>query len=172
MTETNLRLLEEAQAPAYEREIEDCRTLIDYFHKRFNATVSEEEKKDSEKAGLAGVPELKLRVVDAAVPAGAVAAKKKGEVEEEYFMGGGGGKKGRKGRKVESVKEVGEEKLNLPFPTLGALLQLGIGSPLTKDDVQKTVESLELKKKFFTDNQVCLFLPFFFLCNIGADDEF
>ncbi|KAL8287272.1 hypothetical protein RQP46_003724 [Phenoliferia psychrophenolica] len=163
-SEVNERLLEEAQAPAFEREIEDCRTLVDFFQRRIGLVPTYSSSGTSSlfaKNVVAGVPKLELRTVETGPPAGAVALKKKGTEEEVFFMGGGG-KKGKKGPKPapagaaaaeEPVKEAKDQPLNLPFPTLSALLSLGITSPLTVVDVPTTIEALEVKKKYFTDNQ-------------------
>ncbi|KAM0751038.1 hypothetical protein T439DRAFT_342782 [Meredithblackwellia eburnea MCA 4105] len=155
--EVNGRLLEEAQAPAFEREIEDCRTLIDFFQKRIGLTGSGFSTSGStlyERQAVAGVPALDIRKVETGPPAGSVALKKKGEAEEEVFFVGKG-KKGKKGPKPvkEEEKENTNQALNLPFGTLSALLTLGITSPLTTAEVPKTIEALEVKKKYFTDNQ-------------------
>ncbi|ORY83535.1 hypothetical protein BCR35DRAFT_265213 [Leucosporidium creatinivorum] len=166
-SEINQRLLEEAQAPAFEREIEDCRTLIDFFEKRIGLAGSGSTSNGGalyERSAVAGVPQLELRKVETEAPKGAVVAKKKGEQEEESW-GGFGGKKGKKGGKkapapaaaAEEEKEENgapkNEALNLPLGTLTALLSLGITSPLTTADVPKAIESLQVKKKYFVDNQ-------------------
>ena len=109
---------------------------------------------------VAGVPELQPRKVEQAdFPKGAVPLKKKSEQEEESW---GGLAKSKKGRKQQGANTDGEanaasnddEKLNLPFGTLSGLMALGIPAPLTTGEVQKTIDSLNLKKKYFTDNQV------------------
>lgn len=165
-SEINERLLEEAQAPAFEREIEDCRTLIDFFQRRIGiASTAGPGSSLFARAAVAGVPKLELRTVESGPPAGAVALKKKGTEEEVFFVGGGGkkSKKGPRPSKVdapvagkddEPAKEAPSQPLNLPFPTLSALLSLGITSPLTVADVPTTIDALEVKKKYFTDNQV------------------
>ncbi|KWU43483.1 hypothetical protein RHOSPDRAFT_19483 [Rhodotorula sp. JG-1b] len=162
--EVNERLLEEAQAPAFEREIEDCQTLIRFFQQRIG--LSNGGGASSSLSGLgfnrpkvAGVPELQPRKVEQAdFPKGAVPLKKKSEQEEESW---GGLAKSKKGRKQQGANTDGEanaasnddEKLNLPFGTLSGLMALGIPAPLTTGEVQKTIDSLNLKKKYFTDNQ-------------------
>ena len=156
--ELNERLLEEAQAPAFEREIEDCRTLIEYFQRRIGAPVSGATTPLalSTNGDSLGLPKLEARVVEA-LPAGATVLKKKGE-DEEFFMGGGG-KKGKKGpRKVDDATTKKDESLNLPFGTLSALLSMGIESPILVSQIQKTIEALESKRKYFVDNQVSLLL--------------
>lgn len=160
--------MEEAQAPAFEREIEDCRNLIDFFEKRIGLAGSGSTSNGGtlyERSAVAGVPQLELRKVETEAPKGAVVAKKKGEQEEESW-GGFGGKKSKKGGKKapvpaaaaeEDKAETGppkNETLNLPLGTLTALLSLGITSPLTTAEVPKAIESLQVKKKYFVDNQV------------------
>ncbi|BGP26134.1 multicopy suppressor of BFA (Brefeldin A) [Rhodotorula toruloides] len=161
--EVNQRLLEEAQAPAFEREIEDCKTLIRFFQQRIGLAPANGAGVNGgslfDRPKVAGVPELEIRKVDSGdMPKGTV-LKKKGEQEEESW-GGLAKSKGKKSRnaapaaKEESAAPpTGDEKLNLPFGTLTALMTLGITAPLTTGEVQKTIDSLQLKMKYFTDNQ-------------------
>lgn len=108
------------------------------------------------------MPELEIRKVDAGdLPKGTV-LKKKGEQEEESW-GGLAKSKGKKGRNAapaakneSATAPASDDKLNLPFGTLTALMTLGITAPLTTGEVQKTIDSLQLKMKYFTDNQVRL----------------
>lgn len=170
--EVNERLLEEAQAPAFERDIEDCQTLIRFFQQRIGLPPSSFNGNGTGAGGassglglgrnkVAGVPELEPRKVEQAdFPKGAVALKKKSEQEEESW--GGLASKSKKGRKAgrtnaaaaEGDEAASDDKLNLPFGTLSGLMALGIPAPLTTGEVQKTIDSLQLKKKYFTDNQV------------------
>lgn len=155
-SEINERLLEEAQAPAFEREIEDCRTIIKFFQQRLGVPVDAYTPLALSSNGSLGLnlPKLDLRVIEQGPPAGGVALKKKGEGEEEFFMGGG--KKGKKGpRKVEeSAAPKKDEALNLPMGMLSALITLGIESPIKLSDVQGTIDALQVKCKYFTENQV------------------
>ncbi|GAA5860125.1 hypothetical protein JCM1840_002780 [Sporobolomyces johnsonii] len=166
--EINQRLLEEAQAPAFEREIEDCRTLILFFQQRLGlapAAGSAQTNGLFARPEVAGVPKLELRKVEAELPKGAVPLKKKGEQEEESW-GGFGGKKGKKGANKKAAAaavngngegvapaQVADETLNLPFGTLSALMALGITAPLTTKEAPQTIENLERKKQYFVDNQ-------------------
>lgn len=166
--EVNERLLEEAQAPAFEREIEDCQTLIRFFQQRIglsngNAGASSSSSSSGglglNRPKVAGVPELQPRKVEQAdFPKGAVPLKKKSEQEEESWGGLAKSKKGRKQQQGANIDgdaaSNDDEKLNLPFGTLSGLMALGIPAPLTTGEVQKTIDSLNLKKKYFTDNQV------------------
>ncbi|GAA6004112.1 hypothetical protein JCM10207_002432 [Rhodosporidiobolus poonsookiae] len=167
--EINQRLLEEAQAPAFEREIEDCRTLVLFFQQRIGVAPSSADAGANgslfARPAVAGVPKLEVRKVDASDAPKGVALKKKGEQEEESW-GGLAGKKGKKGGKKAATPAAtngdadaaapstsnADEKLNLPFGTLTALMSLGITAPLTVGEVQQTIDNLELKRKYFSDN--------------------
>ncbi|BGP18049.1 hypothetical protein JCM10213_008415 [Rhodosporidiobolus nylandii] len=165
--EINRQLLEEAQAPAFEREIEDCQNLILFFRQRIGlAPASSAGGANGSlfpRAQVAGVPKLEIRKVDSGdLPKGTV-LKKKGQEEEDSW--GGLGKKGKKGGKkspapppaagedAAPATPAADEKLNLPLPTLSGLLSLGIPAPLTVGEVERALGDLELKKKYFTDNQ-------------------
>lgn len=163
--EINERLLEEASQPAFEREIEDCSTLIDYFNRGGGKSAVPAPKlasnvNDSKAPKL---PAHDLRKVED-LPQGATVLKKKGDDEEEGLFGGmGGGKKNKKGRKGASAAGPSKEEegttaaqgLNLPISTLSALLALEVPTPATTQDIPKTVEGLEAKQKYFKENQVC-----------------
>lgn len=153
----------------YEREIEDTRTLIQYFSRgggKTGANVPTPTLATAAdgvpKAGLASLPTLEIRQVESTIPEGAQALKKKGEDEEMMF--GGGGKKGKKGKKGPKATEDGEaapvssQSLNLPMPTLAALLHLNVPTPLSQVDIPKTIEALEERQKFYKDNQVRRFV--------------
>ncbi|GAA5839202.1 hypothetical protein JCM5353_007221 [Sporobolomyces roseus] len=162
----NQQLLEEAQAPAFEREIEDCRNLILFFQQRIGQTGGSEASTSSTSNGslfsrpeVSGVPKLELRKVEnGETPKGTV-LKKKGDAVEEDTTGwgavGGGKKKKGVNKQQQEKKETKQEDqmLNLPFGTLAALMGLGITAPLTSKDVPQTIENLERKKKYFVDNQ-------------------
>ena len=161
----NQQLLEEAQAPAFEREIEDCRNLILFFQQRIGQSGGGSEQSTSSNGSLfsrpevAGVPKLELRKVEGEAPKGTV-LKKKGDAVEEDTTGwgavGGGKKKKGSNKQQQEKKETKQEDqmLNLPFGTLAALMGLGITAPLTSKDMPQSIENLERKKKYFVDNQV------------------
>ncbi|KAI0303240.1 hypothetical protein BC826DRAFT_984211 [Russula brevipes] len=145
-----LQLREEASQPAFQVQIEDCQTLVDYFSgKSTTANVS------TAKAGYAG-PKLEIRQVEAA-PDSFVLRKKKGEEEEAYFVGGKGKGKGKKGPKTNgtAVPEAASSSsnVNVPFGTLSALLSLSIPPPSSQADVPRVVEDLKTKKAWFEANQ-------------------
>ncbi|SRR6266478_1241843 len=146
-----IQLREEASQPAFQVQIEDCQTLIDYFSgKSPTAVVS------SAKAGFTE-PTLEIRQVDAA-PDSFVPRKKKGDEEEAYFVGGKGkGKSKKGGHKADADAPAGatpnSSNVNVPFGTLSALLSLSIPPPSSQADVPRVVEDLKTKKAWFEANQ-------------------
>ncbi|CDO75614.1 hypothetical protein BN946_scf184858.g54 [Trametes cinnabarina] len=153
------RLREEAAVPAFQAQIEDCQTLIDYFSGKSSTVPLSSQKPLKEKADVAGVPKLEPRQVDAA-PEGVIVRKKKDEVEDAYFVGGGkkkGGKKGGAKPPAPAAETNGAEsasgQLNVPLPTLTALLTLSIPPPTSTADVPRVIEDLKTKKAWFEANQ-------------------
>ncbi|EGG06035.1 uncharacterized protein MELLADRAFT_43674 [Melampsora larici-populina 98AG31] len=151
---------EEASAPAYEREIEDCRTLILYFDKLIGNAGNSDQPIEAPvfgKTSSVALPKLGdvRKVEEADAFQGMVAVKKKGSEQEEEFFMGGGNKKGKKNKKSppESTAAPATQALQLPLSTLNALHALAISVPMTRDDVAATITSLSEKKKWFTDNQ-------------------
>ena len=160
------QLLEEAQVPAFQAEIQDCQTLIDYFSGTTTTTTFTLGSL-APKTELAGVPKLDIRKVEDA-PEGAVIRKKKGEVEESYFIAGKPKAKGQKGPKANGSSKPKETKetngeapvsatssgsLNVRLPTLSALLVLSIPPPASNADVPRLIEDLNTKKAWFEANQ-------------------
>ena len=151
------RIREEAEAPAFQSEIEDCQTLIDYFSGKTNAPkLSTDEKK-----ALEGVPELDIRKVEAGPSEGMIVRKKKGEDDSDaFFVGGGGKKKGKKHHGGAAKAEGGvangadpSAAVHVPMGTLTALLQLSIPPPAAQSDLSRVVEDLKTKKAWFEANQ-------------------
>ncbi|KAJ3835573.1 hypothetical protein EV361DRAFT_845470 [Lentinula raphanica] len=148
--ETAQRLREEAEAPAYQAQIEDCQTLIESFSGKSSETGTLKSVPLVGKQELAGVSKLELRKVED-VPEGAVVRKKKGEDEESYFVGGKGKSKGKKG-KANAPAET-SSPLNLPFSTLTALSNFSIPPPTSNADIPRVIENLKTKKAWFEANQ-------------------
>ena len=148
-----IKLREEASQPAFQVQIEDCQTLIDYFSgKSSTAVVS------TAKVGFME-PTQEIRQVEAA-PDSFVPRKKKGEEEEDYFVGGKGKGKGKKGHKTDANINAppveatpSSSNVNVPFGTLSALLSLSIPPPSSQADVPRVVEDLKTKKAWFEANQ-------------------
>ncbi|TFK43524.1 hypothetical protein BDQ12DRAFT_675119 [Crucibulum laeve] len=154
------RLRDEAEIPAFQAQIEDCQTLIDYFSGKNSGNVTYKSSPLAAKADVVGVPKLELRKVDDA-PEGVIVRKKKGEDEDSYFVGGKGKKGGKKGPKTNGAAEVASPAspssasgtLNVPLPTLSALLSLSIPPPASNVDVPRVIEDLKTKKAWFEANQ-------------------
>lgn len=151
------RLRDEAASPAYQIEIQDCQTLIDAFSKGTTSEVPVITSAAEKKEGLVGVPELDIRQVEA--PADAVVRKKKGEEEEVYFVAGKS-KKSKKGMKSNgqnspalTTPSTSSSHLQIPLPTLTALLMLSIPPPGSKDEIPRVIEDLKTKKIWFEANQ-------------------
>lgn len=155
------RIREEAQVPAFQAQIEDCQTLIDYFSGKSNGHVTFKSASLSTKAEVAGVPKLDIRKVEG-VPEGLVPLNKKGKTEDAYFVGGKGKGKGKKGQSKEdglseestaASSSSANTPLNVPLPTLSALLSLSIPPPASSVDVPRVIEDLKTKKTWFEANQ-------------------
>ncbi|KAF9534319.1 nuclear segregation protein Bfr1 [Crepidotus variabilis] len=152
------RLLEEAQSPAFQAQIEDCRTLIDFFSGKNTGTVTLKTVGDAfSKTEVVGVPKLEIRKVEDASE-GLVVRKKKGEDEESYFVGGKGKAKGKKAPKGAASADgastpTSSGALNVPLATLTALLSLSIPPPASNADLPRVVEDLTTKKTWYEANQ-------------------
>lgn len=154
------RLREEASLPAFQAQIEDCQTLIDYFSGKSSGTVTFASTPASlvPKKDVAGLAKLELRKVDVEPEAGLVVRKKKADEQEAYFIGGKS-KKGKKGgAKANASSEApsspsSSTSLNVPLPTLSALLSLSIPPPTATADVPRVIEDLKTKKAWFEANQ-------------------
>lgn len=156
------RLREEAAVPAFQAQIEDCQTLIDYFAGKNsgNVTFTSAPAALFPRKDVAGVEKLELRKVEDEQSQGLVARKKKGEDEESYFPGA----KSKKAKKGGAKNNVSSEEpatpstptstqLSVPLPTLSALLSLSIPPPSASSDVPRVVEDLKTKKAWFQANQ-------------------
>lgn len=159
---------EEAQAPAYSREIEDCGVLIAWFQGKTGGKEPETHagaaaaSSAAAQSALEGVKKLEIRKVEDAPPAGML-LKKKGPDEDVFFAGSGGKRKGNKGNKSASGSNTpaaepsssssSSSAINLPMGLLTALLSLGISPPTGKDDTSRVVGDLEHKRDWFVANQ-------------------
>ncbi|KAG1907180.1 uncharacterized protein F5891DRAFT_939601 [Suillus fuscotomentosus] len=139
-------LREEASMPAFQTQIEDCQTLIDFFSGKSSGSVVSSSSSVPVKSDVSGVPQLEIRQVDA-VGETMVALKKKDE--ESYFVGKG--KKGKKNPKATSPADT--SAIHLPYGQLSALLSLSIPPPTDQADVPRVIEDLKTKKAWFEANQ-------------------
>jgi len=152
-------LREGASVPAYQSQIEDCQTLIDFFSKS-NSTSSTGLELKSE--GPAIVPELDLRKVDAAIDKNLVHLKKKKGDDDNYFVAT---KKVKGAKKVpskanqdgtvppEPTPAAVNERFSVSLAKLGALASLSIPAPTSAAEVPQTIENLKIKKAWFLANQ-------------------
>ncbi|KAL0950022.1 hypothetical protein HGRIS_010030 [Hohenbuehelia grisea] len=149
------RLRDEATAPAYQAQIEDCQTLIDSFSGKSTSNVAFKSVPLAVRGEVAGVAKHELRQVEDKPLDGLVVRKKKGEDEDAYFVGGKG-KKGKKGgakANGSADSAPSNDRLNVPLPTLSALLSLSIPPPASSADVPRVIEDLKTKKAWFEANQ-------------------
>ncbi|KAF9055283.1 hypothetical protein BDZ89DRAFT_975662 [Hymenopellis radicata] len=147
------RLRDEAELPAFQAQIEDCQTLIDFFSGK--STTVTLKSASAAKAEVAGVPKLEIRQVDAA-PEGLVARKKKGEVEVNYFVaskGKGKNKKGTPKPQVEQEQQPSSDRFVVSLANLSALMEFSIPPPTSQSDVPRLIEDLTTKKNWFQANQ-------------------
>jgi hypothetical protein len=160
-TEIALKLREEAGVPAYQADIEDCQTLIDALNARIGngPAPSPSSAPNGTKSDIVGVPKLEPRTIEA--PEGMVARKKKGGDESSYFVAkkktSATASSSSNGKAtvvpVDGTTPAAEAKLNLPYSTLSALLNLSIPPPVSLSDVPRTIEDLKTKKAWFEANQ-------------------
>ena len=152
------QLLDDARHPAFAAEIQDCQTLIDYFSAKTGATEATTSSSLYTRNEVAGAPKLELRQVDST---GLVLKKKKGEIEENYFVAKkkpAVAKKGASTPVSAPLKEnpsASSQQLQLPFGTLSGLLALSIPPPANAGDVPRVVEDLKTKRAWFQANRTC-----------------
>ena len=151
------RLREDAQLPAFQAQIEDCQTLIDYFSGRSIGNITYKSTPLSVNPEITGVPKLELRKVEEPPKGWVVQKKKKGE-EDAYFISS----KKDKAKKGSSKAGIAtpatpianaSTSLNVPLPTLSALLSLSIPPPASNLDLPRVIEDLNTKKVWFEANQ-------------------
>ena len=153
------RLREEAQSPAFQAQIEDCQTLIDYFTGKSTGNITYKSTPLAVRPEVAGVPKLELRKVEES-PEGLVVHKKKGDEEDAYFVSNkknktkkGSSKANGTGRLTPTSPTNASASLNVPLPTLAALLSLSIPPPASNLDLPRLIEDLNTKKVWFEANQ-------------------
>ena len=154
------RILEEASEKAYTNEILTCEGLINYFD-----PSSANKKSEVAARELAAQPG---RTVSEA-PKGTKLTKKD-DREEDYFIGGGKGKKGKKNRaqissSAESPATSTPGKFSLTLGILEELSRVDVPTPMAQEDIPATLEKLREKLAYYKENQdkvtkdVCL-IPF------------
>ena len=153
------RLREEAQLPAFQAQIEDCQTLIDYFSGKSSGNITYKSTPLSVRPEVAGVPKLELRKVEE-TPEGLVVQKKKGDEEDAYFVSNkknkskkGSSKANGTGTTTPTTPTNANTSVNVPLATLAALMSLSIPPPASNLDLPRLVADLHTKKVWFEANQ-------------------
>jgi chromosome segregation ATPase len=135
--------LEEASSPAYAGDIQTAEGLIRFFDPssvpaqtasgpgKFAATAS----RTVDDAGLKGTR-----------------LTRKGEEEENYFIGTGG-KKGKKGKKNADSNGPSEGKFNLDLGVIEQLSRINVDAPSNKSEVPEVVAKLKEKVEFWKKDQ-------------------
>lgn len=159
------RLREEATVPAFQAEIEDTQTLIAALSAKINGgaipTPALNLASDKDERNVVGAPKLELRQVEA--PTDLVARKKKGDLEENYFVAKKRKTPAPNGKSAAAAPSpvngestpsaAADGKLNIPYSILSALLQLSIPPPTSTSDIPRTIVDLNTKKAWFEANQ-------------------
>lgn len=139
--------LDEASAPAYQEEIRTAQNLINFFDPS-SATKQEA-------AGPGKFAAQASRTVDDSGLKG-TRLSKKGDDEENYFVGTGG-KKGKKNRNQQQAGATtpapAEGKFNLDLGTIDSLAKINVDPPMSQSDVPAVVEKLKEKVTFWKGDQ-------------------
>lgn len=139
--------LEEASAPAYQEQIRTTQALLAHFDP--SSAQKHEVLSPGKFAASAS------RTVDDAGIKG-TRLQRKGEEEENYFMGTGG-KKGKKGRKPAAEGTASpaptEGRFNLDYGTISKMGEIGIDPPMNQSDVPAVVQKLKEKLDFWKGDQ-------------------
>lgn len=149
------QLRDEAKIPAYQAQIEDCQTIIDYLSGNPSAAAAAGSSLQQKKA----IDGIETRQVRAVAADDSLVAFKKKNVDEEVFFGGGGKKKGSQQKKKVAAEgtatppaEKAEAKFQLPLHIMRAIMELSIPLPTSNTDVPRAVEDLKTKKAWFEAN--------------------
>ncbi|KAF2772668.1 hypothetical protein EJ03DRAFT_387690 [Teratosphaeria nubilosa] len=138
--------LEDASAPAFEVELRVARSLLAHFDP---SSVAKQEA-----SGPGKYAATASRTIDASGIKG-TALKKKGDEEENYFVGAGGKKKNQRNRGQASgtSSPAPESKFNLDIGTIDSFGRLGIDPPMSQAGVPTVVEKLKEKIDFWKSDQ-------------------
>lgn len=141
--------LEEASAPAYQDEIRTTQTLIAHFD------PSSVQKQDA--SGPGKFAATASRTVDDSGIKGTRLVRK-GEDEDNYFIGSAGKKNKRGGRGQQQTSSgtaspAPEGKFNLDMGTIDSLGRIGVDPPMSQADVPVVVEKLKAKLEFWKGDQ-------------------
>ncbi|KAK9466689.1 hypothetical protein V1512DRAFT_263203 [Lipomyces arxii] len=132
--------LETASQPAFEDDIAQAESLLQYFDPSFKPSATSTLRSTSSLAAQA------TRTVDPAPPAGTQIISRK--IEEDYFVG----KKNKKRNNTVSAPAE-KEKFTLNLEIVNQLGALSIGVPTSREEVPPVVASLKEKITWFKENQ-------------------
>ena len=138
--------LDEASAPAYQDEIRTTQNLIAYFDP--SSAQKQEVSGPSKFAASAS------RTVDDSGIKG-TRLLKKGDDEDNYFIGSKGkkNKRNRNQQQSGSASPAPEGKFNLDIGTIDSLGRIGVDPPMSQSDVPAVVEQLKGKLEFWKGDQ-------------------
>lgn len=138
--------LEDASAPAYQDEIRTATNLLAHFDP---SSVAKQEA-----SGPGKFAATASRTVDTSGLKG-TRLPKKGEDEENYFIGSGGKKNKRNRGQASGAASPAPEggKFNLDIGTIDSLGKLGVDPPMSQSDVPTVTEKLKEKLKFWKEDQ-------------------
>jgi uncharacterized coiled-coil DUF342 family protein len=133
--------LERASIPAFLDELALCASLASHLSGFLP------DSKEAEPANAVKTATAPGRMVDSSVPDGVTLISKKSDRDEDFFVG----KKPKKSAKRASSAQSKPFKLDLEIIDLFARLQIEI--PVSVNDLQKTLDAISAKKKWFLENQ-------------------
>lgn len=134
--------LERASIPAFTDELGLCANLAAYL-KGFLPNSN----KEAEPTNTVNPTNSNGRAVDSSVPDGAIIMSKKSDRGEDFFVG----KKPKKSNKRVSSATVKPFKLDLEMIDVFSRLKIEI--PVSVNEIQATLESIQSKKTWFLENQ-------------------
>ncbi|KAJ2559465.1 multicopy suppressor of BFA (Brefeldin A) [Coemansia sp. RSA 1933] len=145
---------EEAEAPAYQSEIDGCDALLHYLRGMAPSSAGGAGSRSESSSRPASVASS-ARDADSGsdhVPAGMVAIKKV-NAEELYFAGVGSAKGKKKHGRKDKKPGSRTEALKHPLAVAERFLELQVDIPTTTASIPATIEQLDARKRHFIDNQ-------------------
>ena len=142
--------METASQPAFTSEIITCESLIAFFDPS-SVEAARKAKQAVAPRDLAARPTREV-----SKPTEGRILKKQ---EEDYFVGTGGKKKGKKNRPApaaaaeEAPAAAVSGKINLNIGILEELAKVDVPAPASRDDYPKVLEKLREKLQHYKDNQ-------------------
>jgi len=139
--------METASQPAFTSEIITCESLVAFFDPS-SVEAARKAKQAVAPRDLAARPTREV-----SKPTEGRVLKKQ---EEDYFVGTGGKKKGKKNRSAPVAAEeapAASGKINLNIGILEELAKVDVPAPASRDDYPKVLEKLRERLQHYKDNQ-------------------